>query len=79
VIGVGAKMLEITMKEPHYKVEQVAEMWTMSPDTVRRIFLEEPGVIRYARPRSKYKRSYSTILIPESVLIRVYRRMVVAA
>jgi len=72
-------MVEVTMKEPHYKVDEVAVLWNMSPDTVRRIFLEEPGVIRYARPRSKYKRSYSTILIPESVLNRVYRRMMVAA
>jgi hypothetical protein len=72
-------MVEATMKEPHYKVDDVAALWNMSPDTVRRIFLDEPGVIRYARPRSKYKRSYSTILIPESVLNRVYRRMMVAA
>ena len=67
------------MKEPVYKVEEVADFWTMPPEPGRRIFLEEPGVIRYARPRSKYKRSYSTILIPESVLNRVYRRMMVAA
>jgi len=72
-------MVEATMKEPHFKVDEVAVLWNMSPDTVRRIFLEEPGVIRYTRPRSKYKRSYSTILIPESVLNRVYRRMMVAA
>lgn len=72
-------MVEATLKEPHYKVDEVAELWNMSPDTVRRIFLEEPGVIRYMRPRSKYKRRYSTILIPESVLNRVYRRMMVAA
>jgi hypothetical protein len=54
-------------------------MWNMSKDTVRRIFLNEPGVIRYCRPRSKYKRKYSTILIPQAVLNRVYGRMMVAA
>jgi hypothetical protein len=54
-------------------------MWNMSRDTVRRLFLKEPGGLRYSRPRIRYKRSYPTILIPESVLNRVYKSMTVAA
>ncbi len=72
-------MLQATIREKHYRVEEVSNMWNMSKDTVRRIFWDEPGVIRYSRPRSKYKRSYTTILIPETVLNRVYARMTVAA
>lgn len=68
-------MTEATINERHYRVDDVSEMWNISKDTVRRMFLNEPGVVRFARPRSKYKRSYTTILIPESVLNRVYRQM----
>jgi hypothetical protein len=68
-------MLDSTMKEPHYKVDEVAIMWSMSKDSVRRMFMNELGVVRYSRPRKKYKRGYTTLLIPESVLDRVYRSM----
>ena len=70
-------MLQPTISEKHFKVEEVADLWNMSTNTVRRIFLNEPGSIQYSRPRSKYKRGYTTILIPESVLNRVYRLMMV--
>ena len=71
-------MLQPTINEKHFKVEDVADQWNMSTDTVRRLFLNEPGVIRYSRPRSKYKRRYTTIFIPQSVLNRVYSRMMVS-
>ncbi len=71
-------MLQPTISEKHFKVEEVADQWNMSVCTVRRLFQNEPGVIRYGRPRSKYKRSYTTVLIPQSVLNRVYSRMMVA-
>lgn len=68
-----------TFNEPHYTVEQVAEMWNLSKDSVRRLFLSEEGVLRISRPGTRYKRSYTTLRIPESVLNRVYRRMLNAS
>jgi AraC-like DNA-binding protein len=68
-------MIEPTICERHYRVDEISAMWNMSSDTVRRLFSQESGVVRYGRPRCKYKRSYTTLLIPESVLTRVYRRI----
>jgi len=61
--------------EPHYTVDQVAEMWKLSRDSVRRMFLSEPDVLKISRPGSRYKRSYTTLRIPERVVNRVYQRM----
>jgi hypothetical protein len=61
--------------ERHYEVDEIAEMWNLSRDTVRRIFLSEDGVLKIARPASRYKRSHVTLRVPESVLCRVHRRM----
>ena len=61
--------------ERHYTVDEVAEMWALSRDSVRRIFLPEADVLKISRPGSRYKRSCTTMRIPESVLNRVYRRM----
>ena len=61
--------------ERHYEVDEIAEMWNLSRDTVRRIFLSEDGVLKIARPGTGYKRSHVTLRIPESVLCRVHRRM----
>jgi len=61
--------------EPHYTVDQIADMWNLSRDSVRRIFLSEANVLRISRPGNRYKRSYVTLRIPESVANRVYRRI----
>jgi hypothetical protein len=61
--------------ERHYTVDEVAEMWNLSRDSVRRMFQSEPDVPKIARPGSRYKRCYVTLRIPESVLNRVYGRM----
>jgi hypothetical protein len=61
--------------ERHYTVDQVAEMWNLSRESVRKMFLSEPDVPKISRPGNRYKRSYVTLRIPESLLNRVYRRM----
>jgi hypothetical protein len=43
-------------------------------DTVRRLFLHEPGVVVICFPR-KGRRLYQTVRIPESVLRRVLERL----
>jgi len=49
--------------QPHYTVDQVAEMWSISRDTIRRLFAAEPGVLQIVRPGNCYKRTYSTLPI----------------
>jgi hypothetical protein len=55
----------------HYTVGQVAEMWNISWGTIRRLFLGEDGVLQLVRPGNRYKRTYVTLRIPESVLNRL--------
>ncbi|HEV2304369.1 MAG TPA: hypothetical protein VGR93_02525 [Candidatus Acidoferrales bacterium] len=58
-----------------FSPEQIAELWALSPDTVRRIFEHESGVLVIERPRIRGKRRYRTLRIPESVAQRVYHRL----
>ena len=60
--------------ERHYSVEELAKMWHVSDEFVRRLFLREPGVVVFWRQRPG-RRVYRTIRIPESVAARVHRRM----
>lgn len=57
--------------EKHYSVADVARLWGISTDMVRDIFRKEPGVLNFRRPGTRAKRSYSTIRVPHSVLVRV--------
>jgi hypothetical protein len=66
--------------ERHYKSSEIAELWNVSEDVVRRMFADEPGVLKFGEPtrlvgRGKYKRRYSYLRIPESVLQRVQERL----
>jgi len=63
--------------ERHYSVPEVAAMWSLSPDAVRKIFRGEPGVLVLGGSELTRKRRYTTLRIPESVLIRVHRRLAV--
>jgi hypothetical protein len=72
-----ASIPQFPFDQRHYAVEQVADMWNISRDTIRRLFAAEPGVLKIVRPGNRYKRTYSTLRIPESVLNRVYRRIAV--
>ena len=57
--------------ERHYSVEDLCELWAMSDDFVRRLFLHEPGVVVFYHQRPG-RRVYR---IPESVAMRVHRRL----
>ena len=54
--------------ERHYSVTEVANLWALSRDSVRRLFRREPGVLAIGD-------KYVTLRIPESVLDRVHRRL----
>ena len=61
--------------ERHYNVAEVAAMWSLSQDAVRKIFQNEPGVLALGGTGSGCKRRYLTLRIPQSVVERVHRRM----
>jgi hypothetical protein len=61
--------------EQFYTVKEVARILRYSEDKVREIFADEPGVFVERSPGTKYKRAYTTLRIPDTVLQRVIRRM----
>ena len=65
------------MNERHYSIRDLAELWNLSEDSVRRLFHNVSGVLVFRRYRPG-RRTYRTIRIPESVALRVYQEMKVA-
>lgn len=61
--------------ERHYTVAEVAALWNLSDDTIRKIFRDQPGVLKIGSPERKFKRGYISLRIPESVLQRVHNQL----
>jgi hypothetical protein len=61
--------------ERHYSLAEIAEMWSLSTDVLRKIFQDEPGVLVLGAQSNSRKRRYTTLRVPTTVLRRVYRRM----
>ena len=53
----------------------MATLWALSVDTIRSIFGNEPGVLKIERPEQMHKRGYTSMRIPESVVLRVADRL----
>ena len=60
-------------QEKHYRVSELAALWSMSPDTIRRLFRDEPGVMKLSGMNGK--RSYNTLFISDSAARRVSERL----
>jgi hypothetical protein len=54
--------------ERHYTAAEVAALWNISQDTVRKLFRDTHGVLKITRPPRRGRRGYLSIRIPESVL-----------
>jgi hypothetical protein len=61
--------------ETHFSVIEIAKLWNVSTDFARTIFSVEPGVLKFQRPSSRFKRAYTTLRVPASVLSRVQTRL----
>ena len=64
--------------EPHYEPKDLSTLWKVSPQMIRKIFINEPDVLLIGEPSrrvgKKLKRSYLTMRIPYSVAERVHQR-----
>ncbi|MGH9437934.1 MAG: hypothetical protein ACRD22_08555 [Terriglobia bacterium] len=58
--------------EPHYSVKFFAELWSLSESTVLKMFQDEPGVFRIAKPSKNGRRTRCELRIPLSIAMRVY-------
>jgi hypothetical protein len=72
-------MLEIQpSNEQVFTPEELAKLWKLHGSTVRKRFVDEPGVLRFAGHAGRRgRRSYFTLRIPASVAARVFRAMTV--
>jgi hypothetical protein len=62
--------------ESYFTVQEIAELWKLSPVAVRRLFLNEPGVLVLGRVETRrLRRVYRTLRIPASALSRVRERL----
>lgn len=61
--------------KPVYTVADVAELLGVSQPTVIKLFENEPGVIKLARPETLHKRVYCSRRIPRHVYERVAGRL----
>jgi hypothetical protein len=64
--------------EKHYSTSELAHLWNLSERTIRRMFENEPGVLQLGSQETRFKRGYTTLRIPESVVLRVHRRWRIA-
>ena len=65
--------------ERHFSPKEIARLWGLSETKIRRLFENEPGVMRIGEPSRrvgrKLKRSYYSMRVPASVALRVHRRL----
>lgn len=60
-----------------YSVKELAYVWNVSRETIRRLFEEEEGVLKFQnlQPRRSRTRTYVTLRIPGWVALRVQKRL----
>ena len=58
--------------EKHYRVGELARMWGLGRETIRKIVKDDPGVIKIRMGRKKAHTIYS---VPESAARRIHTRL----
>jgi hypothetical protein len=61
--------------EEHFTIPQIAARLGRTEDFVRKLFEDDPDVLRFGDKHRRGKRRYVTISVPESVLVRKIREM----
>jgi hypothetical protein len=74
---------EAVSRETYYTVKEIAELWKLSDNAVKKLFFDEPGVLKFGSAsrlmggrQKKYKRQWFMLRIPESVFERVRDRLI---
>jgi len=61
-----------TTFERHYRVGELAKLWSLGRETVRKLVKDDPGVIKIRMGR---KKSYTVYSVPESAAQRIHTRL----
>ena len=64
--------MQPAFNEPHYRISDLANRWKLGRETVRKLCMNEPGVIKLCLGRNKKHTMYS---IPASVAERLHTRL----
>lgn len=59
--------------ERHYRIGELARMWGLGRETVRKLVKDDPGVIKIRMGRKKAHTIYS---VPESAASRIHTRLI---
>jgi hypothetical protein len=59
--------------ERHYTPKELADLWRLDESTIRRLFQDNPGVLKIGQAGRRNKRDYVTLRIPASTAARFYR------
>lgn len=58
--------------EKHYRIAELATLWKLGRETVRKLVMEDPGVIKVQLGKKKSHTLYS---VPESAARRIHTRL----
>jgi hypothetical protein len=58
--------------ERHYRVRDLAALWGLGRETIRKLVKDDPGVVKVRFGRKKAHVTYS---VPESVAARIHTRL----
>jgi hypothetical protein len=67
----GNTNLELAF-EKHYTPQELAELWGVSANTVRRMFTGELGVLEFGSDETRWSRKRKVMRIPASVVLRIH-------
>jgi hypothetical protein len=65
-----------TTFERHYRVGELAKLWSLGRETVRKLVKDDPGVIKI---RMGPKKSHTVYSVPESAAKRIHTRLLNSA
>ena len=65
-------LLENPTFEKHYRVGELARMWGLGRETIRKLVKDDPGVVKIRMGRKKAHTIYS---VPESAARRIHTRL----
>ena len=68
----SAMFVENTSFERHYRIGDLARLWSLGRETVRKLVKDDPGVIKIRMGRKKTHTIYS---VPESAARRIHARL----
>lgn len=73
--GINGTQVGEVCVEKHYSVSELGKIWNLSTNTIRRMFENEPGVLKLGAKEGRFRRRYTTLRIPERIAVRVQRQL----